>query len=680
VLSEEIGPLKGPLVKLGQALSYVADDLPQEIRSALSTFQEVTPPLRADIVRSLVARHLGQDVDQLFSEWSDRPLASASISQIHLARLHDGRRVAVKVKYPHIEKIVRVDLAMLRLLVPLLSRSAGFGNLRDCLDELKTLILAECNFRAEAEHQERFRRIFRHHREIIIPEVISELTNRDVLTMEYIDGQRFREFRETATQQQKNLAARIIWTMTSLAVNRYGMFNADPHPGNYLFVGDAVCFLDFGFVKRWTPDFMEVQKSHALAAMDRDVVRFARANRDMGYVVDDTDFDHAAMLEVFRDVVYSSWLENRDFRFTRGFVQRESSALLSLQKLGPSGMVQIPTQLLAITRLFWGLHAVLADLEAEANWHRLVVPLLHEPTSGAADGRAVLETSGIADLVLSFAHPNRPLPRIHLFEFDDQSWLKGVLREAYFDVLDLAHRAFKPFGKMHDALSRWAEAAGHDEVLDIASGGGGHIETLLATADAACTRMPKFILSDIYPSLDKFNRLREKFGPDRVDFVSGPLAAALCGGRDERLWMVASALHHFPPEAARDLIEDAARSTDGIFIMEPYQRSRAAVLTEILLGPPFAMITPFFSRPFRWSKLLLSTILPVVPVLIVWDGVISIMRTYRHEELTSFIPESMRGQFEVEAGVFRAAPGVNPTYFAMARRRVARPASRAAAQ
>lgn len=378
VLREDLGVLKGPVMKFGQMASYLTEDLPAVLQRALKPLQHRAPPLAAETIRRTVETALGRPLAQLFAEWHDTPLAAASVSQIHLARLHDGTWVVVKVRYPGLPRAVKTDFFLLRCFSPLLRALWGLPNTGELLDELEALVRTECDFQKAGAYQEEFRRAFRDDPEMIVPRVYTDLTTPDVLTMEYIEGQTYDEFKARATAEEKNRAAEIIWRMAAVSINRHGLYNADPHPGNYLFVNGKVAFLDFGFTKRFSPAFLALWKEQSLAGCAGDFDRFRDVNRRLGYERRGRRMDHRAMYETYRRLVYQAWMDDRTFRFSREFVKKEIRSLLALQR-GARGALRMPVEFVAILRLLWGQHALLADLGAESNWHRIVFPLLKEP-------------------------------------------------------------------------------------------------------------------------------------------------------------------------------------------------------------------------------------------------------------------------------------------------------------
>ncbi len=378
VLREDLGALKGPVMKFGQMASYLTEDLPRPLQRALRPLQRRSPPLDPAVIRRTVEESLRRPLGEIFAEWHDTPIAAASVSQLHLARLPNGRWVVVKVRYPGLLRAVKSDFFLLRCFAPLLRGLWGLPNARELLGELEELITTECDFQKAGAYQEEFRRAFADDPDMIVPRVYTDLTTPDVLTMDCVEGKTYEEFKASATPEQKNKAAEIVWRMAAVSINRHGLYNADPHPGNYLFVDGKVAFLDFGFTKRFLPAFLALWKEQSLAGCAADFERFRDVNRRLGYERPGRSMDHRAMYDTYRRVVYRAWMDDRSFRFTRDFVRQEIRSLLALQR-GAKGALRMPVEFVAILRLLWGQHALLADLGAESNWHRIVFPLLKEP-------------------------------------------------------------------------------------------------------------------------------------------------------------------------------------------------------------------------------------------------------------------------------------------------------------
>lgn len=188
-------------------------------------------------------------------------------------------------------------------------------------------------------------------------------------------------------------------------------------------------------------------------------------------------------------------------------------------------------------------------------------------------------------------------------------------------------------------------------MLDLGSGGGGPVVTMLRASLRDNTAMPRVILSDLHPSVPHYAGLQSEFGSDRLGYVEEPVSATSVQHRDIRLRSICSAFHHFTPGQAAELVADATAQADGLFIAEPLQRNLRHLLLVALSGPLPYMLAPFFADGWSWRKLLFCTILPVIPLLVMFDGCVSVLRTYSVDEVIALIPASKRNDFEIRHGV-----------------------------
>lgn len=258
--------------------------------------------------------------------------------------------------------------------------------------------------------------------------------------------------------------------------------------------------------------------------------------------------------------------------------------------------------------------------------------------------------------------------RRHLAECGDQPWLTGWCREYYLDCLNAGLRLGGQFSRLHRVVAAWA----HGDVLDLGSGGGGPIVTMLRAAEQEGVALPRMVLSDLYPSPAHYEVLRQEFGPDRLDYVAEPVSALAVTRRDFRMRSICSSFHHFRPADARALVEDAVRHSDGLLVAEPLQRNLRHFLLVLLTGPLPYMAAPFLAHRWSWRRLLLCTLLPVFPLLVMYDGCVSVLRTYRRDELEAMIPPDLRPAWHVD---FEELPygGIFATTCFVLRRRDADP-------
>src|SRR4029450_10289083 len=257
-VAAELGNLKGAMMKLGQMASYLDQGLPSPVREALADLRQDAPPMSPELAAQVLEEELGAGPDHLFTEWDPVPLASASIGQVHRAVTKDDRAVAVKIQYPGVDEAIRTDLDN----ADALFGAMGFvfsGLDPDALvAELKDRLIEELDYQLEADNQRLFAEYYRDHPFIRIPDVVDELSTGRVLTTELSVGARWEELL-TWPQEGRDRGAGAIFRFVFRSLSRLHAFNGDPHPGNYLFEpGGRVTFLDFGLVKRFTHDEVDL--------------------------------------------------------------------------------------------------------------------------------------------------------------------------------------------------------------------------------------------------------------------------------------------------------------------------------------------------------------------------------------------------------------------------------------
>jgi predicted unusual protein kinase regulating ubiquinone biosynthesis (AarF/ABC1/UbiB family) len=287
--AELLGHSKGALMKAGQMFSFVSavpavpDEFQTIYQAALGRLRDDAPPMAPEIACAVLEHELGQRAENAFAQFDWEPLAAASIGQVHAARLHDGRAVAVKIQYPGVADAIAADLKNGELLATffglvfgLSAKKASF-DLRGVAREMSVRITEELDYRLEAANQAEFADIYRGHPFIHVPEVIGELCTNRVLTQELMQGKSWSEAL-TCEDELRNRWAETIYRFTYATILRLCMFNADPHPGNYLFHDDGgVSFLDFGCVKRFEREQVDVMIAVGRACMRNDVLGTWRA-------------------------------------------------------------------------------------------------------------------------------------------------------------------------------------------------------------------------------------------------------------------------------------------------------------------------------------------------------------------------------------------------------------------
>lgn len=245
-------------MKIGQIMSYIDVALPAELRAALSALQTASPPMPWETVRAIVSTELGDRAPALLSRMEPVPVAAASIGQVHRATLSDGTRVAVKARYPDIDKAIAADFVPASLGGTLASIIYPGAKVDAMLHELRERILTERDYAAEARAQLRFCELYADHPVIVVPKVMNEFCAARVLTTAWIDGASFDAYLERdPPQEERDRVGAALFEFYIGTLFRHGLYNCDPHPGNYLFIGDGrVAMLDYGCTRSSSPEFL----------------------------------------------------------------------------------------------------------------------------------------------------------------------------------------------------------------------------------------------------------------------------------------------------------------------------------------------------------------------------------------------------------------------------------------
>ena len=379
--ADALGRSRGVMMKAGQILSFVtlgglADGEHRNVyQTALARLQDDAPPMDPETAAAVVTAELGGRPEQVFAHFEPLPLAAASIGQVHAARTHDGRYVVVKVQYPGVDEAIRADLANTELLATFFTvvrnvlPDVGRSDARALAREVAERIGEEIDYETEAKNQQAFADAYRDHPFIRIPAVLPELSTARVLTMERSDGMRFAAAQQ-ADQELKNRWGEAIYRFTLGSLRVLGMFNADPHPGNYLFHPDGtVTFLDFGCVKHFTRAQVDWMRDVVQCSIEDDAEGLLREYTS-GNFVDPADPPDAQALLAWSRESLRPLLSEQPFTYTPEF----AATLVDLEfsPMGPNAAavkkLALPAEYLTISRIDLGMTAVLGALRATSNW------------------------------------------------------------------------------------------------------------------------------------------------------------------------------------------------------------------------------------------------------------------------------------------------------------------------
>lgn len=375
-VAEALGHMKGAMMKLGQMASYLDAGLPEHVREALAQLQQDAPPMSPALARGVVEQELGAEPDELFVEWDDVPIASASIGQVHRAITRDGRAVAVKVQYPGVDEAIRADLANVDLLFSGMGLVFAGMEPGPIVEELKARAVEELDYRLEAENQTYFADFYRGHPYIHVPAVVHELSSARVLTTELAEGARFDEML-TWSEDERNLAAETMYRFAFGSIYRLNVFNGDPHPGNYLFrPGGGVTFLDYGLVKHFEDEVPLFVDMIDAMVVHRDIERFRSIVEAIGILKPGMPFSDEAVEDYFGHF-YEFVLDDVETTISEEYASE--SVRRYFDPTGPYGDIMkaanLPPGFVIIQRINLGLYAIFAQMQATANWRRIAEEL-----------------------------------------------------------------------------------------------------------------------------------------------------------------------------------------------------------------------------------------------------------------------------------------------------------------
>jgi predicted unusual protein kinase regulating ubiquinone biosynthesis (AarF/ABC1/UbiB family) len=373
--AEVLGTLRGLAAKVGQMASYVDGLVPEDKRDAfevsLRVLRAQAPRSEPHEIRALVEEELGAPVDRLFAEWDDAPIASASIGQVHRARLYedDGLEVAVKVQHPGIRRAVESDLANAGVLesITALGGARRFDT-RAQLEVIRTRFREELDYALEADRLEHFAGVHAGDPTVRVPRLVRARSSARVLTTELVRGAGFEEALVAPT------AARTAWAETMWRFVFKGnflgrMFNADPHPGNYVLQDDGrVVFLDYGCVQPIDEARLRHARAMHRAALARDDDAFRAACGAMLHSkpgrLETMALDYTR--ECFEPLFASPYRITRGY--AAGLVEGMKEMGLVARRLPESEFFTMPPEMLFINRLQFGFYSVLARLDVEVDY------------------------------------------------------------------------------------------------------------------------------------------------------------------------------------------------------------------------------------------------------------------------------------------------------------------------
>ena len=373
-IAETLGEMKGAAMKVGQMLSLYEGLLPPEAAAVLRSLQKQAPQVPPEVMRYEVEGSLKAPIGELFAEFDETAYAAASIGQVHRARTPDGRAVAVKVQYPLIREVVTADLDNLKTLFKSLFALIFSADFEPLWQEMRDRLLEELDYEHEAENMRRLHYLHEGVPEIVIPQVVDELTSDRVLTMERIDGIAADEAcSERWPQEMRNRWGRVLFEFQIRGLLEHRLLHCDPNLANFAFREDGrVVVYDFGSVKK-IPEFIATGYARILlAGIENRCDRVPQALFDLGLYKGKGEPLAEELIEPYFELLTEVLREDPPYRFgeQEGLYQRFME--LGAANWSQSMDLHFPEDVIFIDRSLAGHLGNLIRLGASGPWREIV--------------------------------------------------------------------------------------------------------------------------------------------------------------------------------------------------------------------------------------------------------------------------------------------------------------------
>ncbi|MFA5900385.1 MAG: AarF/ABC1/UbiB kinase family protein [Hyphomicrobium sp.] len=375
-LTAALGGLKGPLMKVAQLLSTIPEALPAEYARELTQLQSAAPPMGPAFARRRMQAELGPDWSARFADFDIEAAASASLGQVHRARGLDGRALAVKLQYPDMASAVEADLVQLKAIFAIHARMSPAVDTGEIFKEIAARLREELDYELEARHTRLYGAIFADDARVRVPQIVSELSTKRLLTMTWLEGGKLLDYKP-APLEDRNAIARAMFRAWWFPFSHYGVIHGDPHLGNYtVFEIDGhpagINLLDYGCIRSFRPSFVQgvVDLYSGLVAGDRD--RVVHAFETWGFQGLSNELIEG--LTIWARFIYGPLLDDRERVIAEGTSPGEygrNEAMTVHRILKEKGPVKVPREFVFMDRAAIGLGGVFLHLGAQQNWYRL---------------------------------------------------------------------------------------------------------------------------------------------------------------------------------------------------------------------------------------------------------------------------------------------------------------------
>ncbi|MEQ8603777.1 MAG: AarF/UbiB family protein [Marivibrio sp.] len=377
-LTQALGGLKGPVMKVAQILATIPDAIPQEYADELRQLQTNAPPMGYPFVRRRMRSELGEKWVERFKHFDRDAAHAASLGQVHRATLDDDETVACKLQYPDMASAVESDLKQLKLVFSIYKRYDNAISTQKIYEELSERLREELDYAREARAIALYDYMLRDEPAVTVPETVPDLCTKRLLTMKWLSGKPLMDFREADLETRNTLAASMFKAWYT-PFYYYGVIHGDPHMGNYSVRDDlGVNLLDFGCIRVFPPSFVEGVIELYRALRDDDDDHAVYAYERWGF--ENLDKETLDVLNIWARFLYKPLMEDKVQK-----IQDQDSGRYGAEVAGKVhkelkriGGVEPPREFVLMDRAAIGLGSVFMHLKAEINWHRTFHDLIGE--------------------------------------------------------------------------------------------------------------------------------------------------------------------------------------------------------------------------------------------------------------------------------------------------------------
>jgi predicted unusual protein kinase regulating ubiquinone biosynthesis (AarF/ABC1/UbiB family) len=375
-LTQALGGLKGPIMKVAQLLATIPDVIPPEYAAELQKLQSEAPPMGAAFVKRRMQAELGPEWQTKFGSFELKPAAAASLGQVHRATAKDGSPLACKLQYPDMQSAVEADLRQLELVFAIHRRMEPAIDTREMAQEIGARVREELDYEREARHAALYRDVLADVAEVRVPSVWSNLSTKRLLTLGWLEGEKILAFVD-APQPIRNRLATAMFKAWWHPFSHTAVIHGDPHLGNYTVFSESgeaqgINLLDYGCIRIFPPRFVGGVVDLYRGLMHDDRERIVHAYETWGFKRLSTEL--IDILNIWARFIYGPLLEDRVRSIAGGVSPAEYGRKQAFQvhrALKEKGPVTVPREFVFMDRAAIGLGGVFLHLRAELNFHRL---------------------------------------------------------------------------------------------------------------------------------------------------------------------------------------------------------------------------------------------------------------------------------------------------------------------